>query len=123
VKGTKQSESCTYDIGKILTKHTSQGVDSDKTASGHTVQTLSDGGCAGAGVGDHGRGAEDRVSGKKVRRAVSHDLEGNGGNNAGSKSKRSDSAPNKGWREYIASSGRLYYHHKATKTTQWTKPF
>jgi len=123
VKGTKQSESCTYGIDKILTKHTSQGVDSDKTASGDTVQTLSDGGGAGAGVGDHGRGVEDRVSGKKVRRAVSHDLEGNGGNNASSKSQRSDSAPHKGWREYIAASGRLYYHHKATKKTQWTKPF
>ena len=123
VKGTKQSESCTYGIDKILTKHTSQGVDSDKTASGDTVQTLSDGGGAGTGVGDHGRGVEDKVSGQKVQRAVSHDLEGNGGNNASSKSQRSDSAPHKGWREYIAVSGRLYYHHKATKTTQWMKPF
>jgi len=123
VTGTKQSESSTYGIDKILTKHTSQGADGDKTASRDTVQTPSDGGAAGAGVRDHGKGEEDRVSGKKVRRAVSHDVEGNGGNNTGNKSERSDSAPHKGWREYIAASGRLYYHHKETKTTQWTKPF
>jgi len=112
-------------IDKILTKYTtSHGVNCDKVASGDTVQTLSDSRAAGAGVGDHGRGTEDRVEDKKVRRAVSHDLEeDNGGTNTGSESKRSDSAPHKGWREYIAASGRLYYHHKATKTTQWKKPF
>ena len=97
----------------------------DKVASRDTVETLSHGGAAGAGVGDHGRGAEDRVEDQKVRRAVSHDFkEDNGGTtNTGSESKRSGSAPHKGWREYIAASGRLYYHHKTTKTTQWKKPF
>ena len=27
-----------------------------------------------------------------------------------------------GWREYITASGRLYYYHKASKTTQWKQP-
>jgi hypothetical protein len=35
---------------------------------------------------------------------------------------RSEAKPQDGWREFIAGSGRLYYHHKATKTTQWKKP-
>lgn len=40
--------------------------------------------------------------------------------NAGSK--KSSSGAQNGWREFIAASGRLYYHHKATKTTQWKPP-
>jgi len=46
--------------------------------------------------------------------------EGTPRSNAGCK--RSDSAMQNGWREYIAASGRLYYYHKATKTTQWEYP-
>jgi len=109
----KQSEPDTRGIHTILTKHTSKGTDGNKVAEGTTLHTLSDGGAAGAGGGDHGKGAADRSAGEK----------GNVDRNTGSKTTRSDSAPNKGWREYIAASGRLYYYHKATKTTQWKKPF
>jgi len=121
VEGTQESESDTHGIHTILTKHTSKGANGAKVRATHTEHPRSDGRTAGAGVGDHGRDAEDRVVGEKVRRVASHDSEGNAGSNAGSKSKRSDSAQE--WRECIAASGRLYYHHKTTKTTQWKKPF
>jgi hypothetical protein len=115
----KESEPDTYGINKISTKHNSQGADGDKVAVGYKLEALSEGRDAGVGVGDCGRDAQDREDSKKMRRAASHTME----SNVGSSSKRSDSAPHKGWREYIAASGRLYYHHKATKTTQWKKPF
>ena len=123
VEGTQESESDTHDLHSVLTKHTSRGANGAKVHETHTEHPRSDGRTAGAGVGDHGRDAEDGMIGEKVRRVASHDSEGNAGSNTGSKSKRSDSAPYEGWREYIAASGRLYYHHKATKTTQWKKPF
>jgi len=85
----------------------------------YTLEVLSEGGAAGVGVGDCGRDEQDREDCKKMRRAASHEME----RNVGSKSKRNDSAPHMGLREYIAASGCLYYHHKATKTTQWKKPF
>jgi len=69
----------------------------------------------------HAMEPEDRAVGDRVRQQLTRDLEGQFRNNAGSK--RSDKAPYKGWREYIAASGRLYYHHKPTNTTQWKKPF
>ena len=37
-------------------------------------------------------------------------------------SKRSDSAQQNGWREYESASGRVYYNHKVSKTTQWKTP-
>ena len=73
------------------------------------------------GGGHRGKDAENRAAGDNVRQPPSQDLEGHVRSNA--KGKRSDRAPHKGWREYIAASGRLYYHHKATNTTQWKKPF
>jgi len=69
------------------------------------------------GGGHHGKDAENRAAGDNVRQV----LEGHVRSNA--RSKKSDRAPHKGWREYIAASGRLYYHHKATNTTQWQQPF
>ena len=33
-----------------------------------------------------------------------------------------DAAGAPGWRQYTAPDGRRYYHHKATKTTQWAPP-
>jgi len=64
-------------------------------------------------VKENGKDTEDCTVGDKV--------EGHVRSNAGSK--RSDRATHKGWREYIAASGRLYYHHKTSNTTQWKKPF
>jgi len=62
--------------------------------------------------------AEDRVVDDKVRQPT-QDLEVQVRSNAGRQ--RRDRAPYKGWREYIATSGCLYYHHKVTNTAQWKK--
>jgi len=71
--------------------------------------------------GNHATEPKDRAVQDSVRQEFTHDLGGLSGINAGNK--RSNKAPHKGWREYIAASGRLYYHHKATNTTQWKNPF
>ena len=114
VERFKETEPDTHGINRISTKHNSQGADGDKVAVEYKLEVLSEGGAAGVGVGDCGRDAQDMEDDQKVWRAASHEME----SNVGSKSKRSDSAPHMGWREYIAVSGRLYYHPKATKTTQ-----
>jgi len=73
------------------------------------------------GSGRPGKNVDDQAVGDNVRQPPSQDFEGHVRSNA--RSKRSYRAPHEGWREYIAASGRLYYHHKATNTTQWKKPF
>jgi len=64
--------------------------------------------------GHRTRDAEDRLTSKYER------PEGTGRRNTGST--RSDSATQNGWREYKSASGRLYYNHKASQTTQWETP-
>jgi len=60
------------------------------------------------------RDDDDRLSSKDVC------PDATGRRNTGST--RSDSAPQNGWREYKAASGRVYYNHKVSKMTQWKTP-
>jgi len=99
VERFKESESDTYGINKISTKHNSRGADGDKVAVEYKLEALSQGRDAGVGVGG-GRDTQDREDGKKMRRAASHEME----SNVGSKSKRSDSPPHMGECRYISCS-------------------
>jgi len=64
--------------------------------------------------GHRTRDDDDRLTSKD------EDPEATGRRNAGST--RSGSATQNGWREYKSASGRVYYNHKASKTTQWKTP-
>ena len=73
----------------------------------------------GPTTSDHQDAYRTRDDEDRLTRKDEHP-EATGRRNAGST--KSDSAPQNGWREYKSASGRVYYNHKASKTTQWNTP-